>query len=122
MLFGGFFLTSGTSPVYLDWIRYISWFYYGNEALTINQWRGITFTDAACPNNTCTGTSIIESFNFSEVLLISLYNFYKNYLILNYYVSLKDFFYRDIGLLFALIVGFRILAFLFLLKKTIRKN
>ena len=37
MLFGGFFLEAGTAPVYLDWIRYLSWFNYGNEALTINQ-------------------------------------------------------------------------------------
>lgn len=36
--------------------------------------------------------------------------------------TFKDYFYRDIGGLFALIIGFRLLAFLGLLSKTYRKN
>lgn len=45
LLFGGFFLQSGTVPVYLDWIKYLSWFMYGNEALSINQWHDVQFTN-----------------------------------------------------------------------------
>lgn len=28
-------------PVWLSWFEYISWFKYANEALVINQWRGM---------------------------------------------------------------------------------
>ena len=28
LLFGGFFLQNGSVPVYLDWLRYLSWFMY----------------------------------------------------------------------------------------------
>ncbi len=45
LLFGGFFLNSDTIPVWLSWIQYISWFHYANEALTINQWDGVTDID-----------------------------------------------------------------------------
>ncbi|CAG2101161.1 unnamed protein product, partial [Medioppia subpectinata] len=31
--------------VWIAWIKYISWFYYGNEALIINQWRDIQHID-----------------------------------------------------------------------------
>ena len=27
-------------PVYFVWLKYISWFMYGYEALIINQWKG----------------------------------------------------------------------------------
>jgi len=37
MLFGGFFLSITTLPVYLSWIRYTSIFFYGFEALAINE-------------------------------------------------------------------------------------
>ena len=48
LIFGGFFLKNGTVPAYLDWIRYLSWFSYGNEALSINQWHGVTFHNPKC--------------------------------------------------------------------------
>ncbi|XP_057379243.1 protein white-like [Daphnia carinata] len=99
LLFGGFFLSNEDVPVYFDWMRYISWFMYGNEALSINQWVGISFNDTSCPDNMCTGEQILASFDFNP-----------------------DYFYRDIGGLFALILAFRILAFLALLRKTYRKN
>ncbi|KAK4036114.1 ATP-binding cassette sub-family G member 2 [Daphnia magna] len=99
LLFGGFFLSNEDVPVYFDWMRYISWFMYGNEALSINQWVGVSFNDTSCPNNVCTGEQILASFDFNP-----------------------DYFYRDIGGLFALILGLRILAFLALLGKTYRKN
>ena len=36
-------------------------------------------------------------------------------------LSIQDFFYRDIGCMFALMAGFRLLAYLALLRKTARK-
>ena len=41
MLFGGLFLQNDTSPIYLSWFKYLSWWYYGNEALLVNQWKGV---------------------------------------------------------------------------------
>jgi len=34
--------------VWLNWLKYISWFYYGNEAALINQWRDVD--DLPCTN------------------------------------------------------------------------
>ena len=48
LLFGGFFLQNGSVPVYLDWLRYLSWFMYGNEALSVNQWYNVTFENPDC--------------------------------------------------------------------------
>ena len=42
MLFGGLFLNNSTIPVYLEWLKYLSWFMYSNEALLVNQWEGVT--------------------------------------------------------------------------------
>lgn len=67
LLFGGFFLQNGDVPVYFDWMRYISWFMYGNECLSINQWVGVTFNDTMCPDGICTGEQILENFQFNPV-------------------------------------------------------
>jgi len=116
LLFGGFFLKNGSVPDWLGWIGYLSWFMYGNEALTINQWRDVQFTNSsqACTlmSNTisagmvdgpmgiiCNGNDVIKQFNFDPSHLL-----------------------RNILLLVALIVGLRTLAFLALLRKTYRKN
>ena len=67
LLFGGFFLQNGAVPFYFEWMRYISWFMYGNEALSINQWAGVTFNDTVCPRGVCTGEQILENFDFNPV-------------------------------------------------------
>jgi len=67
LLFGGFFLKNGSVPIYFDWLRYISWFMYGNEALSINQWSGISFNDPLCPGGVCTSEVILDQFDFSAV-------------------------------------------------------
>ena len=41
MFFGGFLLQITTIPVWLEWLKYFSWFMYTNEALLINQWKGV---------------------------------------------------------------------------------
>lgn len=68
LLFGGFFLSNEDVPVYFDWMRYISWFMYGNEALSINQWSGVTFNDTGCPDGVCTGEAILNQFQFNPVI------------------------------------------------------
>jgi len=69
MLFGGFFLQNGAVPFYFQWLRYLSWFMYGNECLSINQWSGVTFTDPAsnCPGKICSGEDILRSYDFDPV-------------------------------------------------------
>ena len=81
MLFGGFFLNNGQVPVYLDWLRYLSWFMYSNEALTINQWQGVRFNTTECSANksipliTCTGEDVIKQFEFKSVSLTQIFQF-----------------------------------------------
>lgn len=71
LLFGGFFLNSGSVPVYFTWLSYLSWFRYGNEALLINQWKDVgdgeiicTRQNATCPAN---GQVVLQTLNFDEV-------------------------------------------------------
>ena len=44
------------------WLRYLSWFGYANELLSVNQWKGLTGIE--CPSNTTfcfqTGDQIIS--------------------------------------------------------------
>ncbi|KAH8280678.1 hypothetical protein KR018_002586 [Drosophila ironensis] len=69
LLFGGFFLNSGSVPVYLKWLSYLSWFRYANEGLLINQWADVEAGEISCTssNTTCpsSGKVILETLNFS---------------------------------------------------------
>uniref|UniRef100_A0A0A9Y0I9 Protein scarlet n=2 Tax=Lygus hesperus TaxID=30085 RepID=A0A0A9Y0I9_LYGHE len=47
--FSGLFLQLSSVPLYLSWIKYLSRFYYGLEAMTILQWRDIS--SIPCPEN-----------------------------------------------------------------------
>ena len=76
LLFGGFFLNNGSVPIYFQWLRHISWFMYGNEALSINQWRGVSFNETLCAGNTtllgqiCSGEDVLAQLNFSLVTIV----------------------------------------------------
>lgn len=99
MLFGGFFLNSGSVPPYLSWISYLSWFHYGNEALLINQWAGVETIACTRENFTCpaSGQVVLETLSFSQ-----------------------DDFAMDVVNMILLFVGFRFLAYLALLWRTRR--
>ncbi|CAB3363689.1 Hypothetical predicted protein [Cloeon dipterum] len=88
LLFGGFFLNTGSVPPYFKWLSNLSWFKYGNEALLINQWSDVDYIECeqntTCPKN---GAVVLQTLNF--------------------YV---DDFYFDILALLGLIVSFRIFA------------
>nr|XP_009860097.1 ABC transporter ATP-binding protein/permease wht-1-like isoform X1 [Ciona intestinalis] len=108
VVFGGFLTNNGNLPVFLDWIKYLSWFFYANELLNINQWENVGFLGCpqfAPPNATivdtrpgpclfANGQSVIRSLNFNV-----------------------DNYYRDIGLMFTLLVAFRVFAFGFMLRR-----
>ncbi|XP_068242459.1 protein white-like [Palaemon carinicauda] len=101
MVFGGFLLNSDSVPIYFIWIKYLSWFNYANEALIVNQWAGVY--NISCPDESVTclydGESIIESLGYEEGTI----GF-------------------NIGILFVLMIGLRLVAFLFLLNRTTRKS
>jgi len=101
MLFGGFYLNNGSVPVWLSWLKYLSWFLYGFQALLINQWSDVK--DIQCPSNTTlpcltTGEQVLKQQAFEE-----------------------DTFLRNILMLGVLAVSIRILAYLALLMNTRRK-
>jgi hypothetical protein len=56
-------------PVYFIWLKYLSWFMYGNEALLVNQWEGITTIDCNRSNATCpaSGAVVLETLDFKPV-------------------------------------------------------
>ncbi|ODM89457.1 Protein white, partial [Orchesella cincta] len=68
MLFGGFFLNKNSVPIYFIPIQYLSWFLYGNEAFSINQWKGVTNIDCG-KSIVCqrTGEQVLENISFDEV-------------------------------------------------------
>lgn len=100
LLFGGFFLNSGSTPDYLIWLKYISWFYYGNEMLVVNQWEDVNnIRCSSGPSCVPNGELVISTLNFDQ-----------------------DNFYLDLGLLFVLIAAFRIIAFLILLIRAKRSS
>ncbi|EDW44033.1 white [Drosophila sechellia] len=103
LLFGGFFLNSGSVPVYLKWLSYLSWFRYANEGLLINQWADVEPGEISCTssNTTCpsSGKVILETLNFSAADLPLDY----------------------VGLAI-LIVSFRVLAYLALRLRARRKE
>lgn len=72
LIFGGFFLNSGSVPAYFEWLSYLSWFRYGNEALLVNQWTGVTNIICTRSNTTCpsNGKVILETLNFSPVSFV----------------------------------------------------
>lgn len=50
---------------------------YGNEALTVTQWRGVSFNSTLCVENeiivgqTCTGEDVLDSLKFEPVSQIT---------------------------------------------------
>ncbi|XP_058818284.1 protein white isoform X2 [Topomyia yanbarensis] len=68
LIFGGFFLNSASVPAYFEYLSYLSWFRYANEALLINQWSMVQEGEISCTrmNVTCpsSGQIILETFNF----------------------------------------------------------
>lgn len=106
MMFGGFFLNNDSVPDYFIWLKYLSWFKYSNELLVVNQWenvdhigcnRNTTASGAGCAFST--GADVLDYMGFSAE------NTWLN-----------------IGLMFALMFGFRILSFIFLLVRARRSQ
>uniref|UniRef100_H2Z0C6 ABC transporter domain-containing protein n=1 Tax=Ciona savignyi TaxID=51511 RepID=H2Z0C6_CIOSA len=95
-LFSGIFLRSGNVPDFLGWLRYLSWFYYGFEILTRNQWIGVD--SIVCPQSNMTFNKVMCLTDGRSVMAA-------------YDVNPNDM-YTNLGGLFALLIGFRIIAFM----------
>ncbi|CAK8695533.1 unnamed protein product [Clavelina lepadiformis] len=106
LLLGGFFISASQIPVYLIWLKYLSWFFYTNELLNINQWEYVGYLGCPAYNATYNSTLIDTSpgpclYENGQAVLSSLGFHQSN-------------FGRDIGLMFALLFGFRAVALAFL--------
>ncbi|XP_065840975.1 protein white-like isoform X2 [Oscarella lobularis] len=68
LIFGGFFIRRGAVPVFFQWIQVTSWFFYGYEALMINEWTDSPLLtckaeDVGCLKN---GSIVLTSFDLHE--------------------------------------------------------
>lgn len=96
MLFGGLFLNgSGGSDTteYINWLRFLSFFHYGYDALMINEFKGLNvwFNPSGYPGISITGQVFLENLSIDA-----------------------DNFGTDVGALFAFAVGFFALGFIFM--------
>ncbi len=86
-------------PIYFVWLKYLSWFYYGNEALIINQWQDIQniscSQNSQMPSNT-TGVRCLQNGR----MVLKMLNFDENNLV------------RNLFLLLSLIIVLRFFAFI----------
>jgi len=75
LMFSGYFLNEDSIPVYLEWLKYISFIRYAFQALCVNEFDGAYFTPrtpttSACPTGTdfSSGTVYLDKWlNFSDV-------------------------------------------------------
>lgn len=101
LLFGGFFVKDESIPDYFIWLKFLSWFKYAFECLQINQWDDID--------------SISCEFKGNKTICLTTG---ANVLARNGYEP--DNMWPNVGILFALLIGFRIIAFLFVLLRAYR--
>ena len=75
-----------STPQWLNWISYLSWFSYGNEALNINQWSHVTNIPADSANMTRykDGNSVLTFLNYDHgsiivncICMVMLLMFYR---------------------------------------------
>jgi len=107
MLFGGFFLNNESVPVWLDWIKHLSWFKYSNSGLLINQWTGID--NITCPAIPAMREANIPCISTGEQVLVQL-------------GFADDEMWFNCLMLAVLAIAYRMLAFFALLMKTYRKK
>ena len=105
MIFGGLFINPNSVPIYLVWIKYFSWFYYGFAALVVNQWHDV-FLDCEL----CNKTQVAYEF-CPEYLQVT-----GDSVIVRQGFEPNDF-WLYIGLMCCLGVFYRLVGFLILLRK-----
>lgn len=60
--------------MYFIWVQYLSWFYYGNEALAIAQWENIDEIECNKGNETCanSGAVVLKMLDYKPVGQINI--------------------------------------------------
>ncbi|RNA38851.1 white-like isoform X1, partial [Brachionus plicatilis] len=101
MIFSGFLLNNESIPKYFIWLRYLSWFSYSNEAILVNQWKGVK-------NITCAEQDMGFCFTEGEQII-------------NYYNIDEKNYGLNFGLMGALIVFWRVATYAVLLIKANRR-
>ncbi|CAH2007438.1 unnamed protein product [Acanthoscelides obtectus] len=102
MITSGIFIKLSTLTNVFDYLKYLSWFMYSTESLSIVQWKGIT--NITCENQQqglpCLkdGTEVLEKYNFTQDNLA-----------------------RDMINMIFLMIAFYLLGYLFLCYRTKRK-
>ncbi|XP_071633404.1 protein scarlet-like isoform X2 [Temnothorax longispinosus] len=96
MITMGPFIKLGSLPVYVRWIRYVSWLLHSTEALTIIQWRGVHNISCETIDLPCLteGIEVLDRYDFDE----------RN-------------FWPDIALMAAIYIIFHSLAYVFLWRR-----
>ncbi len=106
MVFGGFFIQAGSIPVFLDWIKYISPFYYGFPVLVNNELSGLNFT--------CTAAQLVPSGVVNGSIVLSCpFTTGDAYLSYIGFADVNILF--DLGMLGVLTVGYRLCSMLIFL-------
>ncbi|KAI3386317.1 hypothetical protein SNEBB_004313 [Seison nebaliae] len=69
MLFAGLFLNNDSTPSYFVWVKYISWFKFGYEMVSVNQWENIYNIDCEPGRPVCytNGTQVLHTFGMDDV-------------------------------------------------------
>jgi len=69
MIFSGFFVNSGTSPAFLQWIKYISPMKYAFVALIKNEFTGLTFSCPVAVNGTASAGKPLCPYQHGEQII-----------------------------------------------------
>jgi len=99
-LTGGLYANVGLLPPHVSWMQYISWFRYGFEAFTINQWDGVgdqNLHKGSCIFTKLNVTSKEQCVRSKDIL--KLFSFHDNHIPL------------DVGILLAIICMFYFIGF-----------
>ena len=109
LLFGGFFVAPGTIPVYLNWFKYLSPFYYTFPVIFQQEMTGLTFyctpnqfqSLPGCNSTVCpytSGSAYLQATNLNNIDIVF-----------------------NLGMLGVLIFGYRLISYI-LFKISIRKH
>jgi hypothetical protein len=116
LIFGGFFLQADTVPKYFIWIKYLSWFYYGSENLYSAQWENLGYcnTEFADQNAQNNAVSISPENAKCEEFYPPGTQYFSGDSVLKRFGYEPDNIERNIGIMFALGIGFRLIGYLIL--------
>ncbi|EJD75463.1 CBR-WHT-4 protein [Loa loa] len=102
LVFGGFYISFHSIPIYYQFLSYISWFRFGFEAFQVNQWLNYKVIPGCdigtpeianyCPAFTGEGVLVRRGMNTSQIVILI-----------------------NLAILFAMLIGFRIIGLLALL-------